>query len=326
MDYPVIVVKQLNRKPLRVQVTEPLEIGRECDGLLIADSQTSRRHVLLTVRGVDIMVEDLRSTNGTFIDGKKIDVPMLLQPGSVVRIGDTTFELVENQGTARSTLAPGGSHETMIAGAPMRAASAGPKGARETSLDAVARSLRDTKGLLGAHDYEGTITIVFSDIESSTEKATSMGDTAWMKVLNRHNNIVRSNLKRWSGNEVKNQGDGFMLTFPGARRALLCMIAVQKELAESERQDEDGSVRIRVGVHTGEVISAGDDIFGRHVIMAARVAGHAQGREILVSSLVHEIASARGDLEFGDGRLVLLKGIDGEHWVYPLEWENFSGE
>src|SRR5205807_2572845 len=103
-----------------------------------------------------------------------------------------------------------------------------------TSLDVVARSLRDTSQLLAPHDYEGTITIVFSDIESSTERATSMGDTAWMRVLNRHNEIVRNNLKRWSGHEVKNQGDGFMLTFPGARRALLCMIAVQQQLAEAE--------------------------------------------------------------------------------------------
>src|SRR5262249_2092170 len=117
------------------------------------------------------------------------------------------------------------------------------------------------------------------------------------------------------------QGDGFMLSFPGARRALMCMIAVQQELAELERTDESGSVRIRVGVHTGEVISAGDDIFGRHVMFAARVAGLANGQEILVSALVHEIASARGDLRFGEPRVVELKGIEGVHTVYPLEWQ-----
>lgn len=328
MDHPIIVIKQANRKTLRVQLTEPLEIGRECDGLLVADSQTSRRHALLTPRGADVLVEDLRSTNGTFFDGKRIDMPVLLRQGSVVRIGDTTIELAEVQAGARTTLAPSDARVTVVTGAPeamaVKAAGDGPAGARETSLDVVARSLRDTSQLLAPHDYEGTITIVFSDIESSTERATAMGDTAWMRVLNRHNQIIRSNLKRWSGHEVKNQGDGFMLTFPGARRALLCMIAVQQELTEAERQDMEGSVRIRVGVHTGEVISAGDDIFGRHVIMAARVAGQAQGQEILVSSLVHEIASARGDLEFGEGRLVLLKGIEGEHWVYPLEWRNFK--
>jgi adenylate cyclase len=329
MNPPIILVKQPNRKPLRVLMSETLEIGRECDGLLVADAQTSRRHLLLTLRGRDVMIEDMQTTNGTFLDGTRVEVPMLLLPGSVVRIGDTTIELVpdEESDGERSTLAPAGSRTTTVAGgAAVRAASDGPAGARETSIDAVARSVRNTKQLLGTKDFEGTITIVFSDIESSTERATSMGDTAWMQVLNKHNEIVRSNVRKWSGHEVKNQGDGFMLTFPGARRALRCMIAVQQELTQAERDDLEGSVRIRVGVHTGEVIAAGDDIFGRHVMVAARVAGQANGREILVSSLVHEIASARGDLDFGEPRLVQLKGIEGDHLVYPLEWEHFVDE
>jgi class 3 adenylate cyclase len=203
----------------------------------------------------------------------------------------------------------------------VRGSAEGPANARETSIDAVARAVRNTSPLLAEYDYEGTITIVFSDIESSTERATSMGDTAWMKVLNTHNEIVRRNVKKGSGREVKNQGDGFMLTFPGARRALQCMINVQRELAAMARDDVQGSVRIRVGVHTGEVIEEAGDIFGRHVMFAARVAGHADGGEILVSSLVREIASARGDLVFGEPRAVELKGIEGEHLVYPLLWD-----
>ena len=333
MEYPVIIVKQPNRRSLRLQVAETLEVGRECDGLLISDSQASRQHARITLRGRDVMIEDLRSTNGTFLDGVRVEMPVVLRPGSVVRIGDTTIELFEQAGSSRSTVAPGSARETVIVSGSLagsteavRSASDAPAGARETSIDAVVRSVRDTRQLLGSQDYEGTITIVFSDIESSTERATALGDTAWMRVLNRHNEIVRRNVRQWSGHEVKNQGDGFMLTFPGARRALRCMIAVQQELAESERTDESGSVRIRVGVHTGEVISAGDDIFGRHVMMAARVASHAAGREILVSALVHEIASARGDLKFSEPRTVSLKGIEGNHLVYPLEWENFVGE
>jgi adenylate cyclase len=329
VEYPVVIVKQPNRRTLRFQVAEPTEIGRECDGILIADSQASRRHAQISVRGRDVMIEDLHSTNGTFLDGQRVEMPVLLRPGSVVSIGDTTIELAEPVGESRSTLSPGGHRETIVTGAEgvVRAASTGvPAGARETSIDAVARSVRETHDLLGTHDYEGTITIVFSDIESSTERATALGDTAWMRVLNRHNEIVRRNVRRWSGREVKNQGDGFMLTFPGARRGLRCMINVQQELTESELADLEGSVRIRVGVHTGEVISAGDDIFGRHVMMAARVAGHAAGREILVSSLVYEIASARGDLEFAPPRTVTLKGIEGEHLVYPLVWEGFKDE
>jgi class 3 adenylate cyclase len=147
-----------------------------------------------------------------------------------------------------------------------------------------------------------------------------MGDAAWMKLLNKHNAVIREHVRRSGGREVKNQGDGFMLTFPSARLALQCMIAVQRDLAAMEASGEE-SVRVRVGVHTGEVIAEGGDIFGRHVNMAARVAGHAAGREILVSALVKEIASARGDLAFGEPRLVELKGIEGQHLVYPVEWD-----
>jgi class 3 adenylate cyclase len=327
--YPIVVVKQPNRKALHLQITESIEVGRECDGLLLADPQTSRRHALLELRGTDIVVEDLGSTNGTFLDGEKTDMPVVLRAGSVVRVGDTTIELVTVIDSGRNTLqdAGAGARSTIVAGsvdamsAPVRAAAGAPAGARETSIDMVAKAVRDTSPLLEEYDYEGTITIVFSDIESSTERATSMGDTAWMQILNKHNEIVRRNVRRGGGREVKNQGDGFMLTFPGARRALQAMIAVQRELAEMEQQDVAGSVRIRVGVHTGEVIAEGGDIFGRHVMLAARVAGHAHGGEILVSSLVREIASARGDLQFGEPRTVELKGLEGEHVVFPLVWE-----
>ncbi len=201
MSLPIIIVNQPNRKPLRVQVAESLEIGRECDGLLIADSQTSRRHLLLTMRGRDVMIEDLKSTNGTFLDGTRVDMPALLLPGSVVRIGDTTIELEAATDGARSTLGPEGARTTTVSSGDgaVRAAGSGPAGSRETSIDAVARSVRNTKQLLDSQDFEGTITIVFSDIESSTERATSMGDTAWMKVLNKHNEIIHRNVKRFSG-------------------------------------------------------------------------------------------------------------------------------
>jgi class 3 adenylate cyclase len=325
VGYPIIVVRQPERTPLHVQIVGPLEIGRECDGIMLGDGRTSRRHALLTLQGNHVLVEDLRSTNGTFLDGERIDMPVVLRAGSTIRVGDTVIELMPNEDDpVRATLTDG--RETVVGEATdglMRAAGNTPAGARETSIDAVARAVRSTKQLLNPHDYEGTITIVFSDIESSTERATSMGDTAWMKLLNVHNEIVRRNVHAYSGREVKNQGDGFMLTFPGARRALQCMIKVQQELAALEAQNPDESVRIRVGVHTGEVIAEGDDIFGRHVMIAARVGSQAQGREILVSALVREIASARGDLTFGEARQVTLKGIEGEHLVFPVEWQTY---
>ena len=77
---------------------------------------------------------------------------------------------------------------------------------------------------------------------------------------------------------------------------------------------------MRIGLHTGEAIRQDSgDLFGRHVIIAARVGGLANGAEILVSSIVREIASARGDLHFGEGNMAELKGV-GEQMVYPVLW------
>ncbi|HYF46040.1 MAG TPA: adenylate/guanylate cyclase domain-containing protein, partial [Acidimicrobiales bacterium] len=83
----------------------------------------------------------------------------------------------------------------------------------------------------------------------------------------------------------------------------------------------DEGVRIRMGLHTGEaLVSADGDLFGKHVIVAARVANLADGGQVLVSGVTREIASNRGDLSFDEGRPVELKGIDGTYTVYALHW------
>ena len=78
---------------------------------------------------------------------------------------------------------------------------------------------------------------------------------------------------------------------------------------------------MRIGLHTGEAIKEGDDFFGKHVNLAARVAGQAQGGEILVSSLLKELTESAGEFTFGDGRAVGLKGISGKHRLFDVVWE-----
>jgi class 3 adenylate cyclase len=335
VPHPIVVIKQEGRRPLYLQIREPVEIGRECDGILLADGQASRRHATLTPRNDSVVIEDLGSTNGTLLDGTRITSAVVLMAGSIVRIGDTVLQLVPDDspavqaapaavGGSRSTIVAGGAPAPDAFGGAVRAAPSGPSDIRETSMDAVARAVEVAPPPLKAIEQDsGTITIVFSDIESSTQRATSMGDAAWMKVLSAHNGIIQRHVEKWQGTVVKNQGDGFMLTFGGARRALRAMIAVQRDLEEFARDNPDQGVRVRVGVHTGEVIAEDGDIFGKHVMLAARVGGLANGGEVLVSSLVREIAGARGDLHFGEPRTVPLKGIEGEHVVYPLRWEDF---
>ena len=168
---------------------------------------------------------------------------------------------------------------------------------------------------------DGTVTIVFTDIESSTQQAEAFGDERWFKVLTTHNRVVRDRLAEYAGVEVKSQGDGFMLTFASARRALECMITVQRDMTALRAQRPEPAVRIRVGAHTGEAIVGDDgDLFGLHVNIAARIAGQARGDEILVSSLVREIVATRGDLRFGEPRRTALKGLAGTFVLHAVLW------
>jgi len=248
------------------------------------------------------------------------------------------------------------------------------------SIDAVASLVYAEKPDLRRHAApDGTVTILFSDIEGSTEKTHRLGDKAWMNVLREHNAVVRDQIKAHSGFEVKSEGDGFMLAFQSARKALDCAIAIQQGLAGRNRSvgaeqlsddapntDEEGavaqplrasepgetprsahpeetrsppqraegrlvgraadgrpglaeSIHVRMGLHAGEVIKEGEDFFGRNVIMAARVASQAHGGEILVSGVLKALL-AGSDVPWGEPRSAALKGLPGQHEIWPVAW------
>ena len=154
------------------------------------------------------------------------------------------------------------------------------------------------------------------------------------------NTIVRRQVKAHGGFEVKSEGDGFMLAFQSARKALECAVDIQRAFAK-RNDSADEPIRVRIGLHTGEALKEADDFFGKNVILAARIAGQAQGGEILVSSLLKELTESAagvtfgevlvssllkeltestGEFAFGEGREVELKGLSGKHRVYEVVW------
>jgi class 3 adenylate cyclase len=334
----MLEVRQEGRRVLVVELEDELELGRDCDGLLLADDEVSRRHALFTGDADGVSVADLGSTNGTFVDGVRVEGHRRLEPGSVVRLGSTEVRVRDPQPTAGApaaprgtTVTPQGPRGTVVSrgGAATGEVVVGPAVAttteiRATSIDRVAASVA-TEGpaaIAGAPTGgDDTVTIVFSDIESSTERAMALGDQHWYEVLGIHNGIIRKRLAEFGGREVKSQGDGFMLTFPSARRAVQCCIAVQEDLAAFAESDPESAVRVRMGVHTGEAIVDEDgDLFGKHIIVAARIANLALGAQILASGLTSEITSSRGDLRFAPPEQVQLKGIEGTYQVCAVLW------
>lgn len=174
--------------------------------------------------------------------------------------------------------------------------------------------------LNGAGAPGGTVTILFSDIEGFTEINERLGDRKAQEIVRTHNAIVRGNVGACGGFEVKTAGDGFMIAFDSASRALRCAQAIQHELAAYNRSHPEQPIKVRMGLHTGEAIRDNEDFLGRTVIVASRIADSACGGEILVSALLKELVTGTGEFRFGDPREVELKGLSGTHQVVPVLW------
>jgi class 3 adenylate cyclase len=171
--------------------------------------------------------------------------------------------------------------------------------------------------LAGMTAADGPVVLVFSDIEGSTERNESLGDQEWVKVLERHNNLIERRVKDHRGRIVKNQGDGFMIAFAEPADAVRCSISVQQALLQdSDRWD---GIRVRMGAHVGTSVRRGDDLFGRNVAMAARIAGLADGGQILVSDVLRDAVAELDDIRFDAPREVELKGLSGTQTVYPID-------
>jgi class 3 adenylate cyclase len=159
----------------------------------------------------------------------------------------------------------------------------------KASIGTVAQKVSEERPDLAWHTaLDGTITILFSDIEGSTAIIERLGDARWMELLREHNDIVRREKALNGGYEVKTIGDAFMLAFQSVREGLRCAIGIQRAFAKRNASAKD-VIRVRIGMHKGELVKEGDDFFGRHVNFAARVASRAIWLErSLVSSLLRD--------------------------------------
>ena len=168
---------------------------------------------------------------------------------------------------------------------------------------------------------EGTVTILFTDVVASTALTSRRGDDAAHALLARQRQLVRDAVASHAGHEVKSIGDGFMVAFASARRAIACAVAIQRALHAQESAQSDSHVRVRIGLNTGEVIHDDADLFGSAVNAAARVADKAGGGQIFVSDTVRRVVGLSSEFEFIDRGRVRLKGFP-ERWrLYEVVWQ-----
>ena len=149
--------------------------------------------------------------------------------------------------------------------------------------------------------------IMFTDMVGSTEMTAQLGDTMAVELLRAHDAIIRRCLEHHRGSEVKHLGDGIMASFVDVPASVACAIEIQEEFA-SYNEISETPIRVRIGIHAGEPVEEGDDLFGSAVQMAARICDIAQADAILVSREVSD-ACAGVDLKFAPAGSETLKGF-----------------
>jgi class 3 adenylate cyclase len=149
--------------------------------------------------------------------------------------------------------------------------------------------------------------IMFTDMVGSTEMTAQLGDAMSIELLRAHDAIIRRCLEHHRGSEVKHLGDGIMASFDDATASVACAIRIQKEFA-SYNQNSQTPIHVRIGIHVGEPVAEGHDLFGSAVQMAARICDIAQADAILVSREVRD-ACTGADLVFQPTSPKRLKGF-----------------
>jgi class 3 adenylate cyclase len=254
----------------------------------------SRKHARLDYRKGVVTVSDLGSTNGTFVNEQRLPVQedRRLEDGDRVRFG--RVELVYREEVAwPAGVSPEWESRTVEL-------------SRRDALLGDAAPTPDDR-----QRHRVLATVMFTDIANSTTMASSVGDRRWRELLTTHHNLVRRELNRFDGREVRTAGDGFMATFASPASGVRCGCSVIEEVKRL-------GLQVRVGLHTGEVEIWGDDIQGIAVHIAARVAAKASPDEILVSATIRDIVAGSG-IQFSDRGYRNLKGVPGKWRLFAAQ-------
>jgi adenylate cyclase len=201
----------------------------------------------------------------------------------------------------------------------------------KTGVDLGTRVVRDSLGSLSAWAVrerpdlhrvtgeDGTVTLMFTDIEGSTVLNENLGDDRWLEVLTVHDKVLRRCIRAERGQVIKTLGDSFMAAFARPDAALASAVAIQQKVGGLEVPSKS-ALKVRIGLHTGPAIARGRDLFGINVATASRVAALARGGEILITEDV--AMRLDGTHSLGKPRKVALKGISDAPRVRAVQWQD----
>ncbi|MDQ3880992.1 MAG: hypothetical protein M3295_07965 [Chloroflexota bacterium] len=153
-------------------------------------------------------------------------------------------------------------------------------------------------------------TILFTDIVDSTPHAVQLGDARWRELVSRHNERAQGAVDRFGGRVVKWTGDGMLAVFDSAERAVRAAQLLRSRVGELD-------LRVRQGVHSGEIEASAGDVRGLAVHAAARIMGLAAADEILVSATIRDLLDGTSFV-FEDRGRHELKGLSGDRQVFAV--------
>ena len=188
-----------------------------------------------------------------------------------------------------------------------------------TSIDVIASALDPVAPALGhMSSPDGAVTLMLSDIADAGTAAEELGAERWEQLVSDHHLLVQQILGRHDGQVAKLQADGFLASFGSAHAGLHAAVDLQRTFTGAPAENQ--SLAIRVGLHSGFVIGNPEQMMGRNVVLAARIAAQAKGGEILVSSSAKEYTETDPSFRFEPRGEHHFKGLLGEHVVYGVRW------
>jgi adenylate cyclase len=192
----------------------------------------------------------------------------------------------------------------------------------ETSIDVIASALSgDALAQIGeSSSPDGALTLLFCEL-ANIEAIRAAVPERLQTLLEDQRMLATRIVEQHRGRVARAHEDGFMAVFDSAHAGLRCAIELQHAFAHAEVGETRAALELRAGLHTGPVIDAGEGLYGRNVLLAARVAGQARGGEIVVSAKVKQYTDSDPSFRFSERGEHHFKGLHGEHELFAVAWD-----
>ena len=190
-----------------------------------------------------------------------------------------------------------------------------------SAIDVIASALEPvTPAVSRLSSPDGSVTLMLSDIADAAAREAELGSERWQQLLSDHHLLVERLVAHHDGQVVRFERDGFLASFNSAHGGLHTAVELQQTFTSGAGNGSPQDLALRIGLHSGFVITGSDDLLGRNVVLASRIAAHALAGEILVSSTLKEYTESDPSFEFDPRGEHHFKGLLGEHTVYAVRW------